>query len=484
MSGNLHLRYTQLAMAIVLLACHSPAPRPAAPPAPRVAPPTPAPQPLELRLWNVATASFDPRWAQLPDSIPEAELIPRATLSLSQVDGAVSSVRFQWNDATFLDSEPPFRLADGPDGQATAINFAPGRHEVTVEAFANSSGVGQPIQRQHWSLTVAQAPEVTSSAHRRYAFWLTDRGRYVTRNSDGDFISLDGTVAIPVNAIALDETLEDQGRFVPTEPGQEGVVFAFHVLVPASYQAHVHYPLVVFLHHGWHVFRGTDNDGRMFVESPLFSGETSLIAGEPAARFPAVFVVPQLPSKQTVQAVEQEWAAFTALDNSVGRVVSAAAPAPAALFTRRVLADLASGALPVEAAPLGFEPRRIYLTGHSMGGLGTWDWLQRWPEYWAAAVPMAGYPDHDRAAAVQDEPVWAFHHLSDCYNPVVGSQTMAERVAEAGGRVMRLSVLKFDTGGACDQAHFQTPKYAWQEPELLPWLFSQVSPDELAPASP
>jgi predicted peptidase len=114
-----------------------------------------------------------------------------------------------------------------------------------------------------------------------------------------------------------------------------------------------------------------------------------------------------------------------------------------------------------------------------MGGLGTWDWVERRPQFFAGAVPMAGYPDFSRAAAVKDTPIWAFHHQIDCYNAFAGSNTMFQRVTQApnNGKVMKLTKLTFDTGGACDQAHFQTPDKAWNEtPGVLEWLFSQVAP--------
>jgi predicted peptidase len=250
--------------------------------------------------------------------------------------------------------------------------------------------------------------------------------------------------------------------------------FAFQVLLPDGYKADVHYPLIVYLHHGWSVFRGTDNDGRMFAECPIFAGEQSLTRSPNRTRFPAVFLVPQMVKKETRSGVEHEWGAFSHLDNTLGTVKSAPTPSVSGAFTRKVLDDLLLGALPVAGARLAVDRDRIYLTGHSMGGLGTWDFTERWPELWAAAVPMAGYPDHAQAARVRSLPIWAFHHVKDCYNPVVGTQTMQRQIQTAGGHLVRFTELSFDTQGKCDQAHFRTPEFAWREPELPLWLFSQV----------
>jgi len=62
------------------------------------------------------------------------------------------------------------------------------------------------------------------------------------------------------------------------------------------------------------------------------------------------------------------------------------------------------------------DPNRIYLTGHSMGGFGTFEIACRYPERFAAIVPVAGGCHPDQAAKLLSVPVWAFHGDAD---PVV-----------------------------------------------------------------
>ncbi len=70
--------------------------------------------------------------------------------------------------------------------------------------------------------------------------------------------------------------------------------FAFIVALPDGFDPAVPYPLLVFLHHGWDVYRGTDNDG-LPLEAPLFAGDRSLIADSAEhARYPAIVLIPQM----------------------------------------------------------------------------------------------------------------------------------------------------------------------------------------------
>ena len=85
--------------------------------------------------------------------------------------------------------------------------------------------------------------------------------------------------------------------------------------------------------------------------------------------------------------------------------------------------------------------------------------------------------DHRRVPELSQTPIWAFHHERDCYNPIIGTQTLFDSVQSAAGKssTMKFTRLTFETDGKCDQAHFQTPSGAWdREPELFEWLFSQM----------
>jgi predicted peptidase len=59
------------------------------------------------------------------------------------------------------------------------------------------------------------------------------------------------------------------------------------------------------------------------------------------------------------------------------------------------------------------DTNRVYITGLSMGGMGTWDLLRTRPGYFTAAIPCAGLGDPDSAAKVSQSCIWAFHGLAD-----------------------------------------------------------------------
>jgi len=81
------------------------------------------------------------------------------------------------------------------------------------------------------------------------------------------------------------------------------------------------------------------------------------------------------------------------------------------------------------------DPGRFYLTGYSMGGMGTWDLALEMPERFAAVVPICGRGDPRDVARLKDTPVWVFHGGRDPSVPVHRSIAMVDAVREIGGRV-------------------------------------------------
>jgi predicted peptidase len=79
------------------------------------------------------------------------------------------------------------------------------------------------------------------------------------------------------------------------------------------------------------------------------------------------------------------------------------------------------------------DPSRIYLTGLSMGGFGTWAWACRYPDQFAAITPVCGGGDIQFADELKNTPVWAFHGESDPVVPVKRTVEMVEAVNAEGG---------------------------------------------------
>lgn len=78
---------------------------------------------------------------------------------------------------------------------------------------------------------------------------------------------------------------------------------------------------------------------------------------------------------------------------------------------------------------------RIYLTGLSQGGHGTWAIASRHPEMFAAIAPVCGWGDEKIAKKLTRMPIWAFHGDADQAVKVERSQDMKKWIEEAGGKV-------------------------------------------------
>jgi predicted peptidase len=79
------------------------------------------------------------------------------------------------------------------------------------------------------------------------------------------------------------------------------------------------------------------------------------------------------------------------------------------------------------------DPKRIYLTGLSMGGMGTWSMAIANPDKWAAIAPICGRGDVKQAEKIKDLPCWCFHGDKDTSVPVAGSRDMIAAIKKAGG---------------------------------------------------
>jgi predicted peptidase len=80
------------------------------------------------------------------------------------------------------------------------------------------------------------------------------------------------------------------------------------------------------------------------------------------------------------------------------------------------------------------DRNRVYLTGLSMGGEGTWSLAAAHPSRWAAIVPIAGGGDTETADKIKGIPCWCFHGDADQVIPVRLSRDMINAIKNAGGK--------------------------------------------------
>ena len=110
------------------------------------------------------------------------------------------------------------------------------------------------------------------------------------------------------------------------------------------------------------------------------------------------------------------------------------------------------------------DTNRVYATGISMGGYGTWDIICRRPEVFAAALPICGGADLAQAPKLANMPIWTFHGSKDTSVPVSRSRSMMSALWAAGS-------------DAHYWEHPDAPHNVWtrtyQNGEVLSWFFSQ-----------
>lgn len=107
------------------------------------------------------------------------------------------------------------------------------------------------------------------------------------------------------------------------------------------------------------------------------------------------------------------------------------------------------------------DSARVYLTGLSMGGFGTWSWAQTSPEKFAAIVPICGVGTPAKACVLEKMPVWAFHNADDHMVDVAGSRDMVNALKACGSN--RVKYTENRTGGhdAWTNAYADEALYTW-----------------------
>lgn len=226
-----------------------------------------------------------------------------------------------------------------------------------------------------------------------------------------------------------------------TEEGRD-VEFRYRLMRPAAVEPGEKYPLVLFLHGAGE--RGSDNE-KQLKYLPTWLAEPEL-----RRKYPCFVVAPQCREGS-------RWADFDWSDKKS----TPQKPEP----TTDLAAAVAALDAVIKTEPV--DPDRIYLTGLSMGGYGSWDLAARMPARFAALIPICGGGDETTGPKLAKLPIWCFHGAADEVVPVVRSRSMVDAVKAAGGDV---KYTEFETV----RHNSWTPAY--RDPATLDWLFRQKRP--------
>ncbi|HNT49886.1 MAG TPA: prolyl oligopeptidase family serine peptidase, partial [Cyclobacteriaceae bacterium] len=184
----------------------------------------------------------------------------------------------------------------------------------------------------------------------------------------------------------------------------------------------------------------------------LTHGASLFLTDENRKDFPAIVVIPQCPA-------DNYWGNVT-IDRSTSPFTISFDYSKPETTALGAAIELVKKFISEE----GVNKKRVYITGLSMGGMGTFEAVYRYPKLFAAAAPICGGGDAPRytkqAAKV---PFWIFHGDKDVVVNVKESQTMVAKL-----KSLKASVKYTEYGGVNHNSWVN----AFAEPDFMKWLFS------------
>jgi predicted peptidase len=199
------------------------------------------------------------------------------------------------------------------------------------------------------------------------------------------------------------------------------------------------YPLVIFLHGSGE--RGNDNNAQ------LKWGVMNFATDENMKKYPAFVIAPQCPTNM-------QWANTTRGKN--GEITMQNSPSKPMQLLMELINQMKT--------KFSIDTNRIYITGLSMGGYGTFDALERYPHFFAAAVPVCGSGDITKAASIAHIPLWMFGGADD---PSVNPNLLYDMVNALVKLGVHPGFTEYPNVG-----HFSWIA-AYNDPMMMTWLFSQ-----------
>lgn len=226
----------------------------------------------------------------------------------------------------------------------------------------------------------------------------------------------------------------------------EGDTVPYRLLLPEHYDSLRQYPIILFLHGAGE--RGDDN------EAQLTHGASSFLKDTNRSKHPSIVIAPQCPKDSYWASVEVDRSQYPlTLTFDYTRDMTYALKAALDILDKTIVDKSA-------------DPKRVYITGLSMGGMGTFEAVYKRPELFAAAIPICGGGD-DQAYSNMDinTPFWIFHGDADQVVEVNHSRKLYDILKEQHTPVQYTEYPNVN--------HNSWDK-AYREEMLFTWLYSQV----------
>lgn len=224
-----------------------------------------------------------------------------------------------------------------------------------------------------------------------------------------------------------------------------GLTLPYRILFPDDYNPKKKYPLVVFLHGAGE--RGDNNETQLVHGSKLFT--------DPANRkaYPAIVVFPQCPA-------DGYWSSVLVNRNTLPLTLEFDYTKPMTPALQAAV-ELVQKLISTE----GVDKKRIYVAGLSMGGMGTFEAVYRFPKLFAAAVPICGGADvkaYDKRIA--KIPFRVFHGAKDDVVDPQNSRVIVEKLKALNAAVEYIEY---------PEANHNSWDSAFAEPDFLSWMFAR-----------
>lgn len=219
----------------------------------------------------------------------------------------------------------------------------------------------------------------------------------------------------------------------------------YRILYPKNYDKNKKYPLLLFLHGAGE--RGNNNESQLVHGSKLFIDPVN------REKYPAIVIFPQCTT-------EGYWSSV-----SIDRTQS-----PLALefdYSRPITSDLQAAIELTQKiiAIEGVDKSRVYIAGLSMGGMGTFEAVYRFPDLFAAAVPICGGADVNAYNKTTSKiPFRVYHGAKDAVVDVKHSKAIVEKL-----KVLNTSVEYIEY----PEVNHNSWDNAFAEPDFLSWIFSK-----------
>jgi predicted peptidase len=228
-----------------------------------------------------------------------------------------------------------------------------------------------------------------------------------------------------------------------------GAQMPYRLFTPSPLEPGRTYPLVVYLHGA----AGSGTDNRKQLQGGNVYGALVWTLPENQRLHPAFALAPQSDVNWACTIYDPKTPPKTLADLEFCPPEAMGLGAGLAFE----IIDSLLGTLPIDRG-------RIYITGQSMGGAGTWHMIAQRPRFFAAAVPVCGHPLPVTALVVKAVPIWNFHGADDAIEPVTASRVMIDALRKAGGRP------RYTEYAGVGHDVFM---WAYTEPALVEWLFAQ-----------